>query len=134
MSKARNSEERSSQASQPSEKHKATLVSELKKRLSNPNQEHEVDSMPHTCPYCGEPFDNMPPLAFLQMQPYSPQLTIPSFLGGAAHAIDLGGVLVAFDFNRNPYEVDAYAMASDWHVAAHDLMNALVREEARRKT
>lgn len=53
-------------------------------------------------------------------------ITKPTFLRGAARALDLGGALCqdAFVLSNSPADADARAMESDWRVTNRDLNQA----------
>lgn len=45
----------------------------------------------------------------------------PSFLGGMASALDIGGTLVVYNESRSAQEADFRAVASDWAVTGKDI-------------
>ncbi|MGA8151017.1 MAG: hypothetical protein WB952_08715 [Terriglobales bacterium] len=49
----------------------------------------------------------------------------PSFLSGAARALDLYGLYDAYNISTTPQEADARALAADWIVTGQDLQEAL---------
>ncbi len=51
----------------------------------------------------------------------------PSFIGGMAEAMDLGGTLFLFNESRTPEEADYYAMRSDWMAVGEDIRAAMER-------
>ena len=51
----------------------------------------------------------------------------PSFLGGMAQAMDLGGTLFLFNNSRTPEEADLRAMKSDWITVGDDIRAAMER-------
>lgn len=55
--------------------------------------------------------------------------TLRSLLWGAAHALDLGGVLLA-EKDWGGLEADAEALRGDWRVALHNAEGSLHASEA----
>lgn len=49
----------------------------------------------------------------------------PSFWGGMATAIDIGGTLVCYNYSETPEEADKRALACDWAIVGHDLREAM---------
>ena len=49
----------------------------------------------------------------------------PSFIGGAATVIDIGGTLVVYDVSKNGVEADLRALASDWAVTGKDIKRSV---------
>lgn len=45
----------------------------------------------------------------------------PTFVGGAATALDIGGSLVVYNVSRDGNEADLRSLASDWAVTGRDL-------------
>lgn len=45
----------------------------------------------------------------------------PSFLGGMAKTLDLGGTLVIYNESKTPDEADTKAMWNDWKAVGKDL-------------
>lgn len=50
--------------------------------------------------------------------------TSPSFIGGMASVIDIGGGLLQFNESRNESEADALAMYNDFKAVGDDLRSA----------
>jgi hypothetical protein len=48
----------------------------------------------------------------------------PSFLGGMASVLDMGGTLVTYNISETPEEADSRALASDWAAVGDDLKEA----------
>ncbi|MBX9928924.1 MAG: hypothetical protein K2X99_08425 [Gemmatimonadaceae bacterium] len=59
----------------------------------------------------------------------------PSFLLGAARALDLGGTIAADSYlvSNTPEEADTRALASDWASVASDLAAAMIHESKAQK-
>ena len=55
----------------------------------------------------------------------------PSFLGGAAHIMDLGDTLLVFNESVSPEQADYFAIRSDWMAIGDDLRNAIMLTEER---
>lgn len=53
--------------------------------------------------------------------------TIPSFLSGAARALDLGATSDSYNISSSPTEADMRAIASDWGVVSNDVWEAYNR-------
>ena len=53
----------------------------------------------------------------------------PSFVSGAATAIDLGGTLVVYNQFRTTQEADFQAMASDWASVGKDIQESVKKFE-----
>ena len=49
----------------------------------------------------------------------------PSFVGGAASAIDIGGTLVTYNVSKDGNEADLRALASDWAVTGKDIKRGI---------
>lgn len=49
----------------------------------------------------------------------------PSFLGGMASVLDIGGTLVEYNAALTPEQADAMALASDWAAVGGDLRTAM---------
>lgn len=50
----------------------------------------------------------------------------PSFVGGAALAIDIGGTLVEYNYTYGTdAQADARAIQADWNAVGHDLWRAI---------
>ena len=49
----------------------------------------------------------------------------PSFLGGFAKTLDLGGTLVVFNKSETPIEADAKAINNDWKAVGKDLTHSI---------
>lgn len=49
----------------------------------------------------------------------------PSFLGGMARALDIGGTLQEYNRSRSAAEADATALNVDYHTALRDLETAV---------
>ena len=50
---------------------------------------------------------------------------LPSFIGGAASALDLGATLQEYNQNRNEDEADNESIRSDWYAVGDDLSYAI---------
>ena len=50
----------------------------------------------------------------------------PSFMGGAARILDLGGVFDDYNFSKSGDEADAIALAMDWQATGQHLRSAMV--------
>ena len=53
----------------------------------------------------------------------------PSFLGGAARALDIGAVLVEFNRSMTPEQADYNAISADWRAVGDDLRRAVALYE-----
>ena len=49
----------------------------------------------------------------------------PSFIGGMASVLDLGGTLVIYNESKDSIEADARAIGSDWMVTGNDIRSAM---------
>lgn len=49
----------------------------------------------------------------------------PSFFGGAAKALDIGGVYDAYNTSSTPSEADLTALRSDWMAVGKDMKSAM---------
>jgi len=49
----------------------------------------------------------------------------PSFLEGAARALDLGGTLQEYNSSPSPEHADALALGADWRVVGADLLRSM---------
>lgn len=57
----------------------------------------------------------------------------PSFFGGAAHAIDIGGTLVVYNVSKDGAEADLRATASDWAVTGKDIKRGVEKFKKKAK-
>lgn len=57
----------------------------------------------------------------------------PSFVGGAASAIDIGGTLIEYNVSRDGAEADLRATASDWAVTGKDIKRGIEKFEKEEK-
>lgn len=58
----------------------------------------------------------------------------PSFLGGMAQTLDLGGTLLVYNTSDTPAEADAKAIGNDWKAVGKDIlysMNQYEQEETK---
>ena len=51
---------------------------------------------------------------------------IPSFLGGMAHTLDVGGTLQVYNENETPAEADTKALRNDWESVGNDLLDSMI--------
>ena len=51
---------------------------------------------------------------------------VPSWLSGAARALDMGGTFDRYNFSRTGTEADRRAIASDWHRIGDDLRHVMM--------
>ena len=54
---------------------------------------------------------------------------VPSFLGGMAQTLDIGGTLRVYNSSETPAEADAKAMRNDWKAVGKDLMSSMQKYE-----
>lgn len=61
---------------------------------------------------------------------------MPSFLGGAARTLDLGGLYDSGSYNESatPAEADALAIANDWAVVGNDLRDTIEKQKVGKPT
>jgi hypothetical protein len=50
---------------------------------------------------------------------------IPSFIGGVAATLDMGGTLSMYNDSKSPELADAKALASDWCAVGGDMREAI---------
>lgn len=50
---------------------------------------------------------------------------VPSFIGGLATTLDMGGTLSMYNESESPDMADAKALTSDWLAVAEDMRSAL---------
>jgi hypothetical protein len=55
----------------------------------------------------------------------------PSFLGGVARLLDLGGQVDVYNQSATPSEADARALYSDWRMVGEDLHAAIIANTPR---
>lgn len=53
----------------------------------------------------------------------------PSFVGGVATAIDIGGTLVIYNVSKDGAEADSRAIGSDWAVTGKDIRRGVEKFE-----
>ncbi len=53
------------------------------------------------------------------------QISVPSFLNGAARALDLGSTFDVYNESDSPRNADTFALASDWIQVGNDIAGAL---------
>ena len=58
----------------------------------------------------------------------------PSFLGGMARVLDIGGTLEIYNESRTPAEADTLALRNDWGMVGDDILYAIERYEQQRAT
>lgn len=49
----------------------------------------------------------------------------PSFVGGMAMTLDMGGTLMVFNESSTPMEADVKAMSNDWKAVGKDLASSI---------
>ena len=49
----------------------------------------------------------------------------PSFLGGMAHTLDLGGTLEMYNESSSPAKADAKAIRNDWKAVGQDIFSSM---------
>jgi hypothetical protein len=52
---------------------------------------------------------------------------LPSFFGGMARVLDLGGTLKEFNYSPSPERADYIALKSDWSAIGSDVWTAMHR-------
>ncbi|HOC93882.1 MAG TPA: hypothetical protein PKH33_16160 [bacterium] len=57
----------------------------------------------------------------------------PSFLGGMARVLDLGGTLKEYNSSSSSEEADARAISSDWKMVGKDIKAAMLRHDEEEK-
>lgn len=73
-----------------------------------------------TGPQLRHKFGKIGPSGFLFAQ--------PSFLGGVASVIDLGGTLVEYNESLSPEQADALALWADWWAIGDDFRDVIAEE------
>lgn len=53
----------------------------------------------------------------------------PSFIGGLATVLDIGGTLTEYNESNSPEEADMRAIRSDWTSVGEDLLHAMEQWE-----
>ena len=56
---------------------------------------------------------------------------MPTFLRGAASALDLGGTFVEYNISNTTTEADSRALRSDWQTVGADLRCAMKKVDAK---
>lgn len=57
----------------------------------------------------------------------------PSFFGGMAKILDMGGTLMIYNESRTPVEADMKAISNDWKAVGNDLAHSIQEHEKKKK-
>lgn len=52
---------------------------------------------------------------------------VPTFLGGMAYTLDLGGTLEIYNENKTTTEADLKALRNDWEAVGNDIKNSMTK-------